>query len=300
MSEPTFWRVARAALVAVALLALVSFVALASRAGRPSGDAPLQRDPANLVLVDYIVTIIVTVIAVVLLIGLVVLLGWRPKQFDPPPSRWWRDLVMLTLFAGILWLFALQWEDWFQRARELRERADPATAGTTAPTDLQKKLRELEPERSARFRWEAAAAIIVLAGAGGAALVLLNRRRRLADRISVPEAEVAQALASAMDASIDDLQRESDPRRAVIRAYAQMEGVLANHGYPRRAYEAPFEFLARILRELRVRAAAALALTELFERARFSHHAIDLAMKEEAIEALVAVRDDLRAAVTTP
>jgi hypothetical protein len=38
-----------------------------------------------------------------------------------------------------------------------------------------------------------------------------------------------------------------------------------------------------------------LALTELFERAKFSRHRIDAEMKEEAIGALVAVRDDLEA-----
>ena len=32
-----------------------------------------------------------------------------------------------------------------------------------------------------------------------------------------------------------------------------------------------------------------------FERARFSDHEIDAAMKDEAIDALVSVRDDLRA-----
>ena len=34
-------------------------------------------------------------------------------------------------------------------------------------------------------------------------------------------------------------------------------------------------------------------LTVLFERAKFSPHLIDLAMKEEAIEALVRLRDEL-------
>jgi hypothetical protein len=51
-----------------------------------------------------------------------------------------------------------------------------------------------------------------------------------------------------------------------------------------------------MLGELSVRPEAALALTELFERARFSDHEIDAAMKDEAIDALVTVRDDLRAA----
>jgi Domain of unknown function (DUF4129) len=72
--------------------------------------------------------------------------------------------------------------------------------------------------------------------------------------------------------------------------------VLAIHGLPRAPHEAPLEYLARVLRELNVRAEAAHALTELFERAKFSQHEIDVAMKEEAISALARVRDDLEAA----
>ena len=34
----------------------------------------------------------------------------------------------------------------------------------------------------------------------------------------------------------------------------------------------------------------------LYERARFSHHEIDPAMRDDAIEALTAVRDELREA----
>ena len=40
--------------------------------------------------------------------------------------------------------------------------------------------------------------------------------------------------------------------------------------------------------------AAVRSLTRLFEYAKFSGHAIDAGMKEEAIAALVSVRDDLR------
>ena len=79
----------------------------------------------------------------------------------------------------------------------------------------------------------------------------------------------------------------------MIAAYARMERVLAEHGHPRRPSEAPFEYLARVLIELRVRAAGVRDLTELFERAKFSTHEIDQPMKERAIAALVSVRDDL-------
>ena len=37
-------------------------------------------------------------------------------------------------------------------------------------------------------------------------------------------------------------------------------------------------------------------LTTLFQTAKFSHHDVDYGMKEEAIDALVSARDELRAA----
>ena len=87
---------------------------------------------------------------------------------------------------------------------------------------------------------------------------------------------------------------ERDARRAVIAAYAQMERTLAAHGFRRNAAEAPFEYLGRILRGLDVRDSGVRTLTDLFEYAKFSPHEIDAAMKEDAIGALLAIRDDLQ------
>jgi hypothetical protein len=50
-----------------------------------------------------------------------------------------------------------------------------------------------------------------------------------------------------------------------------------------------------VLAELTGSAAAARRLTSLFERAKFSEHSIDARMKEDAIAAVGAVRDELRA-----
>jgi Domain of unknown function (DUF4129) len=72
--------------------------------------------------------------------------------------------------------------------------------------------------------------------------------------------------------------------------------VLAAHGLPRSPSEAPLEYLRRMLTELSVSPAAAKRLTDLFERAKFSQHAVGPEMKEQAIEALETVRDDLLAA----
>jgi hypothetical protein len=146
--------------------------------------------------------------------------------------------------------------------------------------------------RSPEFQWWLA----VLAAGGVTAAVVVWRRGRRVRPLVVADADVAEQLSEVLSDTLDDLALESDPRRAVIRAYARMEHVLASHGLPRAPHEAPLEYLARVLRELNVRAEAAHALTELFERAKFSQHEIDLAMKEEAISALVRVRDDLEAA----
>jgi hypothetical protein len=100
----------------------------------------------------------------------------------------------------------------------------------------------------------------------------------------------------AVDESLDDLRAEPDPRRAVIAAYARLERVLAGHGLPRKPAEAPLEYLGRMLAELSVSDRAARALTDLFERAKFSQHAVGPEMKDEAIDALDTVRDDLLAA----
>jgi hypothetical protein len=109
------------------------------------------------------------------------------------------------------------------------------------------------------------------------------------------EVEARKALAEILDDTLEDLRAERDPRKAVIAAYSRMERSLASFGLPRRPFEAPVEYLSRVLEELRSGSPAARRLTHLFERAKFSQHAIDAAMKEEAIEAVGTLRDELRA-----
>jgi hypothetical protein len=110
------------------------------------------------------------------------------------------------------------------------------------------------------------------------------------------EAELAAQLSAVLDDSLDDLRAERDPRKAVIATYARMETTLAGAGLPRAVAETPLEYLGRVLRELLHTSAEAVArLTTLFERAKFSTHEIDGGMKNEAILALVEMRDELRA-----
>jgi hypothetical protein len=107
------------------------------------------------------------------------------------------------------------------------------------------------------------------------------------------EVEAREALAAILDDTLDDLRAEADPRKAVIAAYSRMERSLASFGLPRRPFEAPVEYLGRVLEELDSGGPPARKLTRLFERAKFSEHRIDVGMKEEAIDAVSALRDSL-------
>jgi hypothetical protein len=146
------------------------------------------------------------------------------------------------------------------------------------------------PTRHARFDWPIAFSLAGLVVLGGT-IVFLRMRRSTPQNV---RRSVEEELVTAMEVSIDDLQRERDSRRAVVAAYAGMERVLASHGLARHRAETPFEYLARVLRHLRVREEAVISLTQLFEYAKFSTREIDAEMKEQAIGALTAVRDDLR------
>jgi hypothetical protein len=145
------------------------------------------------------------------------------------------------------------------------------------------------PPRHAHFDWPLALSVVGLVLVGGAFVYLRLRRRPQLELASTVEEDLARTL----ETTIDDLRRERDARRAVIAAYANMERVLASHLMMRRPAETPLEYLARILGGLAVRESAVRRLTQLFEYAKFSHHEIDSAMKEEAIAALEDVRDDL-------
>lgn len=156
---------------------------------------------------------------------------------------------------------------------------------------------ELEPYRP-EFQWTP---VLLLAGAVLAiAVVVLVARRRTQLRPFVPGAgtELVDELAALLDATLDDLYAEPDPRRAVIAAYSRMERTLGAYGLPRGAFEAPLEYLDRIATPLHERLPAArrlvFELTYLFERAKFSSHEIDAATKSDAIARLEALRDELR------
>jgi len=270
--------------VVTLLLGLVALVALASRSGHARGDVPSVPGPPASFL-DYAFTAGLVLAAAALLL---VLRNARLRTPRQVRSSWYVFWTILVVTAASV-LAAL-----VAHELHLTKHAGARTGAGAAGRPQRLPRQPAAEERHLHFRWEAGAAALALAGGAAVAVVLLRRRRAPRDLVAAPDA-LPEALEAAFDASLDDLRREPDARRAVIAAYARAERVLAEHGLPRRPAEAPLEYLARVLLGLRVRANAVLELTELFERAKFGPHRIDASMKDEAIAALAAVRDDLGA-----
>jgi hypothetical protein len=130
----------------------------------------------------------------------------------------------------------------------------------------------------------------VLAIAAGLVLHGVRFRKRAS-----PLAKVAEQVREAVEEGLEELESDTDPRHAVIAAYARMEAALARVGLPRKRPETALEYLDRLLALLDARGPAARRLTELFQLAEFSDHVIDAEMQREAISALVELRDDLSA-----
>ena len=144
------------------------------------------------------------------------------------------------------------------------------------------------------FEWPVLAIALAVLAVGGHLRLPQLSRTQAADGGHLLEPTVAEDFAATIGDAIGDLEAEPDARRAVIAAYARMEGVLGRHGLRRKPSETPVEYLGRILGGLTSRSDAVARLTGLFEEAKFSRHEIDDAMKRDAIEALRAIRDDLR------
>jgi hypothetical protein len=132
-------------------------------------------------------------------------------------------------------------------------------------------------------------AIVVVAIVLG--VLLLARRRQP----SASEPSIRTAAQAAVNAAIGALDAATDPREAVIAAYAAMEGSLAAHGVARSAAEAPREYLRRVLLASSASDHDARTLTALFEEARFSTHPVSERSREGALSALSSLQLRLQA-----
>jgi Domain of unknown function (DUF4129) len=276
-------RLGWALLAPVALLILVGVVVAAS-SGHSVGRGSLESETATSAFATLLFALGAIWIAG-LLVASPLMSGLTARAEVVQRRRWSEALVVLLLVLAVLFVLS--------GAGRLGNR--DATEGQPVQTID----RQFPPGReSARPLETPPIDWVIVLTVFGVALVAFTTVAAMMIRGNkhvIREVEARKALAEILDDTLDDLRAEKDPRKAVIAAYSRMERSLASFGLPRRPFEAPVEYLSRVLEELRSGSPAARRLTHLFERAKFSQHAIDSSMKEEAIEAVGTLRDELRA-----
>jgi len=273
----------RAIYAGIGLCALLAVVALASRGSRPasSGGSSSRALPGDVF--DYVFTFSI-------LLGLVMVVGaaYLRATAGPEKKKAWalRQMLLFVVTIAAVSIAAVV------VAEQLRDNPNQGLGRllgdrtTSVRTDAEgRRVQPAQPE----FEWAAVLIAGALVGIGYGVYRIGRKKPASEDRT------LREDLAAILDDTLGKLWDEQDPRRAVILAYAWMERTLAAHGLPRVPSEAPLEYLARVLIDLDASRDSVFELTALFERAKFSPHDVDEGMKQEAIGALTAVRDDLRA-----
>jgi uncharacterized membrane protein YidH (DUF202 family) len=286
-------RAGGAALPALVVFALVAIVAVAATGSVPRGSNE-SRAPSETLLDTLFTLWIVTIVAG----GILLVYGLLQRQAiakQVARSRYRRVsvvewLALWTLLVVVVWAFTRRRPHGFSPANE--ESPFGAPGEPVQPTPDDKTLIPYEPS----VNWVTIAVVVALVAAAIAYVVASRRARQPRDH----QGELAEELASALDDALDDLRAETDPRKAIIAAYASLERVLAANGAPRIRSETADEYLVRVLHDLELTPEAIGRLTALFTQAKFSHHAVDTSMKESAIAALEQVRDELRALRDAP
>ena len=121
-----------------------------------------------------------------------------------------------------------------------------------------------------------------------AAVIVVYRRMRRTEELEDGAAPL-ELEDDPPDTRLARLRAEKDPRRAVIGAYALMDGLMADRALGRRRSEAPVEYLGRMTLAGYGRITALGRLTRLYARARFSTHPVDTGMQAEAVDAVEAI-----------
>jgi hypothetical protein len=282
----------RLTLVSIGLLVLLAIVAFSSRSGfghesraKPTGDYVSYAFTAFLIL--FVLAIPVAVYAYFLQV--------REREIKQKSYKARLiGLVRMILPFAILTYLAIYLGRHHHRLFNI--------AGNTSKTGraaLHHSPTANRPPYEPTFEWSVLWIALALAAVGTAVFVYRWRTRAAREPAELERQQtVAEDFAMSMGDAIGDLEAEPDARRAVIAAYARMEGVLTRSGLRRRPSETSVEYLRRILLGLTGRGEAVTRLTELFGEAKFSRHEIDSAMKQDAIAALREIRDDLQAATT--
>lgn len=279
----------RLAFVGIALIVLLGVVAIASRGHTTPAAGGTHDRGASQTLFNIVFTIWLLMMAAMacLLIYMQTLQRRERVTTRFQPTRMIVGLVAVAMIATILVVGSR-----FLHGHPIKRPNQQAQPAPQAGNGKKQKKKHVTTPSQPSFEWQLAAAVIALILGATLTAILRARHRR---NEAFEQFSLEQQLRQVLDETLDDIRNEADPRKAVIAAYARMERALAAHGLPRRPSEAPLEYLSRVLLELHVTEPAIRPLTDLFQRAKFSPHDVDFAMKDQAIAALILLRDDLRA-----
>jgi hypothetical protein len=284
--EESTGRSIRLALVAFGVLALLGVVAFASRSGF-SGSSDAKPTPGY---VSYAFTAFLIVFVLMIPIAAYTFVMQARegevarKSFK---SRVIQNFATVTLFGfiafGVIYLKRHRGHLFNLNPQALKNlSAQKATHHNGKPGAF-------EPT----FEWPVLAIALAVLVVSGFFAYRSYRKRKLR-KVVRADPTVAEDFVATIGDVIGELEAEPDARRAVIAAYARMEGVLGRHGLRRNPSDTPVEYLGRILGGLTSRSDAVARLTGLFEEAKFSRHEIDDPLKREAIDALRAIRANLQ------
>lgn len=270
---------------AIGLVAMLAIVGVASRAHTPAGGGETRAIDSR-ILLEYVLLIMLALSAVVIPVGIYLFVSGRNDDLAaalPERRNWMWPLLLFMIGATVVSVLLLR-SGWLRgHGRELK---NPLEAFDRVADGVKRS------PVAAGFDW---GPVVVVGSIALVALAAIAYWGLQARKKAPPKSPAlpAAVLAAALERTIADLRAETDPRRAVIAAYAQMEHTLAGIELPREPSEAPREYLGRVLPLVGASADSVSRLTSLFERAKFSPHAIDETMKDDAITALESLRDEL-------
>ena len=289
---PGSGRGTRLSLLGLGLLVLLSVVAFASRSGigHRSHAGPSQG------YVNYAMTVFLILFVLMIPVALYAFaIRVRERASVGARKTLRQRLRSYTIVFGILFLITFASYRLRHSAPHLFQHFNPW--GSRGATGLLGHGRgRAKPQVQPTFEWNVLwVAIVVLTSTAGF-IYYRWRAGKLMDAAREPQLTVSEDVAAGITDAIDDLEAEPDARRAVIAAYARMEGVLGRNGFLRVPSETAIEYLRRVLLGLTSRGDAVTRLTALFEQAKFSRNEIDATMKQDAIGSLREIRDGLAGA----
>ena len=219
----------------------------------------------------------------------------EPLPESTPMPAWMRTLTQILSLANFVLVAYLIW-------RGVIPLTELLAFGQGAISALGASAPQAPASAPALLTWTFGVLAVAAALVALALALWIGFGDRLADWWTRRDEDAAPSPAIAVAQPLEDPRAENDPRRAIMRCYANFERVAADSGVARQPWHTPMEFMREALRRLPAPRGAVPTLTSLFELARFSHRPLGPAERGRALEALddiTAAREERRADAAT-